>query len=140
MTNLAMKLCFAVHKEQSDKSGLPYVFHPFHLAEQMTDEDSTVVALLHDVLEDSALTLQELRDMGFGERVIEAIALLTHDPAVPYMDYVAQLKPNALAKAVKLADLRHNSDMTRFEQITPRDVARAEKYRKAMAYLEDEER
>ena len=66
MTKKALKLCFEAHKEQIDKSGMPYVFHPFHLAEQMQDEETTIVALLHDVIEDTDYTLDDLRKMGFG--------------------------------------------------------------------------
>lgn len=139
MTKKALKLCFETHKDQIDKSDMPYVFHPFHLAEQMTDEDTTIVALLHDVVEDSDRTIEDLREMGFGERVLEAIALMTHAPEVPYMDYVAQIKPNPIARAVKLADLRHNSDMSRLETVTPYDLVRAEKYKKAIALLESEQ-
>ena len=136
MTKKALALCFRIHKDQRDKSGLPYVFHPFHLAEQMQDdEDATVVALLHDVLEDSDCTLDDLRGMGFGEAVLRALSLLTHDPAVPYEDYVAGLKDDPIARRVKLADLRHNSDMSRFDTVTPRDAARAEKYKRAIEYL-----
>ena len=69
LTKKAMKLCFAAHKDQVDKSGMPYVFHPFHLAEQMTDELTTVAALLHDVVEDTPYTFSDLRDMGFPGEV-----------------------------------------------------------------------
>ena len=136
MTKKALKLCFEAHKDQLDKSGMPYVFHPFHLAEQMTDEKTTIVALLHDVVEDTDYTQDDLRGMGFPEDVLEAIALMTHADGVPYMEYVAAIKTNPIAKAVKLADLKHNSDMTRLEQITSWDEARAEKYRNAMALLQ----
>ena len=136
-TKKAMRLCFESHKEQTDKTGMPYVFHPFHLAEQMKDEDTTVVALLHDVVEDTDCTLDDLRAMGFSQRVIEAIGLMTHDPAVPYMDYVAVLKGNPITRAVKLADLRHNSDLTRFDSVTPGDLERKEKYLRAIALLEE---
>ena len=136
MTKMALKLCFEAHKDQIDNSGMPYVFHPFHLAEQMKDEDTTIVALLHDVIEDTEYTLEDLKEMGFDERVLAAIALMTHAPEVPYMDYVAKIKGNAIAKAVKLADLRHNSDSTRLDNITPHDEARAEKYKKAIELLE----
>lgn len=137
MTKKALKLCFEAHKDQTDKSGMPYVFHPFHLAEQMTDEATTVVALLHDVIEDTDYTLDDLRKIGFEERILEAIALMTHDPAVPYMEYVAKIKTNSIARAVKLADLRHNSDMSRLDTVTPYDEARAQKYQKAIELLED---
>ena len=137
MTKKALRLCFEVHKNQTDKSGMPYVFHPFHLAEQMQDEESTVVALLHDVIEDSDHTVDDLRRMGFSETVLSAIALMTHDPNVPYMDYVAKIKEDPIARAVKLADLKHNSDASRLDLVTPRDEARLEKYKKAIALLED---
>ena len=135
MTKKALKLCFDVHKEQVDKSGLPYVFHPFHLAEQMETEDTTIVALLHDVVEDSDLTLDDLRQMGFSDTVIAALALLTHDPAVEYMDYVRAIKDNPIARAVKLADLRHNSDLTRLDTLDEKALARREKYLQAMTLL-----
>ena len=136
-TKKAMKLCFAAHKEQKDKSGLPYVFHPFHLAEQMTDEDTTVVALLHDVVEDSPYTFDDLKEMGFSESVLAALRLLTHDESVPYMEYVAAIKPNPIARAVKLADLRHNSDLSRVDEVTEKALQRREKYLKALALLEE---
>lgn len=138
LTKKALKLCFEAHKDQLDKSEMPYVFHPFHLAEQMTDEDTTIVALLHDVVEDTDYTFTDLRKMGFSEKVLEAIALMTHTDDTPYLDYVARLKENPIAKTVKLADLRHNSDMTRLDTITQRDIDRAEKYKKAIILLETE--
>lgn len=135
MTKKALKLCFEAHKDQLDKSGMPYVFHPFHLAEQMTDEDTTVVALLHDVVEDTDYTLDDLRVMGFNEKVIEAIGLMTHAEGVPYMEYVAKIKENPIAKAVKLADLIHNSDSSRLDNITEKDMVRREKYKNAIEFL-----
>lgn len=136
LTKKALRLCFEAHKEQVDKSGLPYVFHPFHLAEQMTEELTTVTALLHDVIEDTHYTLSDLREMGFPEEVLDALRLLTHDDDTPYLDYVARLKSNPIARAVKLADLRHNSDLTRLDHVDARVLKRAEKYRKAMELLE----
>lgn len=136
-TKKAMKLCFEAHKEQTDKSGMPYVFHPFHLAEQMETEETTIVALLHDVVEDTDYTLKDLTDMGFGESVIEALSLLTHDDEVEYMDYVRAIKENPIATSVKLADLRHNSDLSRMDEITEKVLERREKYLKAIAFLEE---
>lgn len=136
MTKKAMKLCFAAHKEQVDKSGLPYVFHPFHLAEQMEDEDTTIVALLHDVVEDTGVTFADLAQMGFSRQVIGAIRAMTRPEGVPYMEYVARIKENPIARKVKLADLGHNSDLSRLDQVDERDLARAEKYRAAMELLE----
>ena len=136
VTKIALKLCFEAHKDQVDKSGMPYVFHPFHLAEQMTDEETTVVALLHDVIEDTDYTLEDLTEMGFNENVLRAISLMTHDEGVPYMDYVARIKANPIARAVKLADLRHNSNISRLDKVGTSDFERVEKYKKAINLLE----
>ena len=134
-TKKAMKLCYQAHRYQTDKSGIPYVFHPIHLAEQMEDEATTVTALLHDVVEDSAYTLRDLDAMGFAPEVLEALSLLTHEENVPYMDYVAAIKQNPIARAVKLADLAHNSDLTRLDTVDAKALARVEKYRQAIALL-----
>ena len=136
LTKKAMKISFGAHKNQVDKSGMPYVFHPFHLAEQMETEETTIVALLHDVVEDTDYTLENLREMEFGETVVKALSLLTHDDAVEYMDYVRAIKENPIAKAVKLADLRHNSDLSRLDVIDEKALIRQEKYLKAMDLLE----
>ena len=137
MTKIALKLCFEAHKDQIDKSGMPYVFHPFHLAEQMADENTTIVALLHDVIEDTEYTLDDLRKFGFAEDVLSAISLMTHADDVPYMEYVVKIKTNPIAKAVKLADLKHNSDMSRLDRITQIDEERAKKYKQAIELLEN---
>ena len=135
LTKKALRLCFDAHREQVDKTGLPYVFHPFHLAEQMKDEATTVCALLHDVVEDTDYTLEDLRAMGFPADVVDALALLTHDPAVPYMDYVKEIAKNPIARKVKMADLRHNSDLSRMDEVDEWALRRTEKYKKALAYL-----
>jgi len=134
-TKKALKLCFEAHKNQVDKSGMPYVFHPFHLAEQMKDENTTIVALLHDVVEDTDYTFDDLQEFGFGKEVIDALKLLTHESCVPYMDYVLKIKDNPIAKAVKLADLQHNSDISRLDIIDEKALSRREKYKAAMELL-----
>lgn len=135
-TKKAMKLCYEAHKDQVDKSGLPYVFHPAHVAEQMTDEATTIVALLHDVVEDTDYTLEDLAAEGFGKEILEAVALMTHEDDVPYLDYVEKLKDNPIARAVKLADLAHNSDLSRIGEVDEETRQRLEKYKKAIALLE----
>lgn len=113
LTNKAMKLAYTVHEGQVDKCGQPYIFHPYHLAEQMDDETSTCVALLHDVVEDTDVTLDDLA-REFPPEVVEGVRLMTHDPAVDYFDYVCAIKGHPVAQKVKLADLAHNSDESRF--------------------------
>ena len=134
-TKKAMKLCYEAHKDQVDKTGVPYVFHPFHVAEQMTSEASTIVALLHDVVEDTDYTLDDIANQGFGKEIVEAVALMTHEDDGPYLDYVAKLKDNPIAREVKLADLAHNSDLSRLGEIDEETRQRLEKYEKAKALL-----
>ena len=112
MTILAMKTAYAAHEGQLDYNGVPYIFHPYHLAEQMDDEISCTVALLHDVVEDTCVTFAELERL-FPAQVMEAVRLLTHDENDDYFDYVRRIKRNPVAVKVKLADLNHNSDQTR---------------------------
>ena len=136
-TKQAMKICFLAHYSQYDIGGTPYVFHPFHLAEQMTDEITTIVALLHDVVEDSFYTFDDLA-LFFDSEVIEALKLLTRVKGTPYMDYIAAIKDHPIARAVKLADLKHNSDITRLDPVKAREkstISRLKKYSKAIELL-----
>lgn len=137
LTKKALKLCFEAHKDQVDKTDMPYVFHPFHLAEQMDDEISTVCALLHDVVEDTEITLENLEQMGFPKEVLDVLSLLTHDEAVPYMDYVEKISKNPTAKKVKIADLLHNSDVTRLDFMDEKAKIRNQKYKEALRILEN---
>lgn len=114
-TKAALRLCFDAHKEQVDKSGLPYVFHPFHLAEQMETEHETCVALLHDVMEDTPLGPVDLVAAGIPEEYVATCNLMTHAPGVPYLEYVRRLAKDPVARKVKLADLAHNSDVSRLD-------------------------
>ena len=136
LTKKALKLSFEAHKNQVDKTGMPYVFHPFYLAEQMTDEISTVCALLHDVIEDTEYTFEDMQKMGFPQEVIDVLKLLTRENGVPYMEYVEKIKENPIAKQVKLADLKHNSDLTRMDVIDESALQRAKKYSQARESLQ----
>lgn len=136
-TKKALRLCFEAHKDQNDKGGIPYVFHPFHLAEQMKDEDTTIVALLHDVIEDTDYTFDDLKTFGFDDVIIDALKLMTHDESVPYMEYVMAIKTNPIARAVKLADLQHNSDLSRLDVIDEKARKRKDKYMEAIKLLEE---
>ena len=135
MTKKAMELCFEAHKDQKDKSGLSYVFHPFHLAEQMQTEETIIVALLHDVIEDSNFTINDLINEGFSKEIIDALMLLTHDDNENYMDYVRKIKSNPIAKTVKLADLAHNSDLTRLDHVDEKALKRYNQYIEAIEFL-----
>ena len=112
LTNEAMRIAYNAHHGQLDYNGIPYIFHPIHLAEQMDDEYSCCVALLHDTVEDTDLTLEDLKAI-FPKEVTDAVALMTHEKGTDYFDYVRAIKENPIARKVKLADLAHNSDQSR---------------------------
>ena len=136
LTMKAMNLAYTAHHGQFDKGGVPYIFHPIHLAEQMDDEISTCVALLHDTVEDTDVTLEQLA-REFPREVVEAVGLMTHAEGVDYFDYVRIIKENPIARAVKLADLHHNSDLTRLDTVDDKAKARAQKYAQAIALLKE---
>ena len=132
LTNKAMRTAYAAHAGQVDKCGTPYIFHPIHLAEQMPDEISVCAALLHDVAEDTDITLSEL-ESEFPSAVIDVLKLLTHKDGIDYFDYIRAIRS-------KLADIAHNSDETRYAGCSEIDAeqlaARRKKYEKAKALLQ----
>lgn len=136
LTRLASKIAYRAHKEQEDKAGVPYIFHPIHIAEQMDTEASCIVALLHDVVEDSDITIDYLSQY-FSEDVMVALKILTKNENDDYVEYIKRIKTNKLATKVKLKDLEHNSDLTRLDEITDEDRKRATKYINAIKYLEN---
>lgn len=133
-TTKAMKIAFNSHLGQVDKAGMPYIYHPMHLAEQMETESECIVALLHDVVEDTKVTFEDL-EKEFSEEVIDALKLITHDKSVDVFEYIRNLKPNKIARKVKLVDLHHNSDLARLENVTEKDKQRAERYKKEIEIL-----
>ena len=135
LTKRAIQFAFDAHRGQYDKSGLPYITHPLHVAESMETEDECVVALLHDVLEDTDITIEYLTRIGISDRQIAALKLLCHDDSVPYLEYVQAIRVDPIARKVKLADLHHNSDLTRLSVITTQDIERVEKYKQAIEIL-----
>ena len=145
LTKKAMLIAYRQHSCASDRSGLPYVFHPYHLAEQMGDDEYAIcAALLHDVVEDTDMTLEDLEHQGFPAEVIDALKCLTHEEGVPYLGkYIEDIKANPLARKVKLADLRHNSDPSRLppaknqKELSWREQ-HMQKYVKAIEFLESD--
>lgn len=132
-TKKAMALAYKAHHGQLDKGGYPYIFHPYHLAEQMDTEEEVMVALLHDVMEDHPeCSSWEKIEEDFGLEVKEALLLLTHKDGVPYMDYVREIGKNPIARKVKMADLKHNMDSSRTKGKLPRKI---ETYKEAYDYL-----
>lgn len=112
LTNKAMRMAYEAHHGQVDYNGIPYIFHPIHLAEQMEDEISCCAALLHDVVEDTCVTMDDLESQ-FPREIIDVLKLLTHEEGTDYFDYVRAIRSNPIAVRIKLADLAHNSDQSR---------------------------
>jgi (p)ppGpp synthase/HD superfamily hydrolase len=133
----AIALAVEVHAGEVDKAGMPYILHPLHLMMQMETAEEMITAVLHDVIEDTPITLDDLRQQGFPQSVLAALVLLTHDTAsTSYEEYVAAIKPNPLARKVKLADLAHNMDIRRLPELGMKDYGRLEKYRRAWNSLQ----
>ena len=135
LTRKAMIMAFNAHKDQVDKAGVPYIYHPIHIAEQMEDEIECICALLHDVVEDTDTSFEYLANV-FPNEVIDILKLLTHEDGIEYMDYVKKIKTNKIATKVKLADLKHNYDRSRINrELTDSEIKRGHIYKEAYEYL-----
>lgn len=133
----AITVALEAHEDVVTRSGRPYILHPLHLMLKMDSEQEMITAVLHDVVEDSNITLDDLAAMGFSEPVLTALSLLTHDKEMSsYEDYILAIKTNPLAVRVKLADLTHNMDIRRLPTpLRQRDLDRIQKYRRAWETL-----
>ena len=133
----AYRIAQKAHQGQKDKAGADYINHPVTVASNVGDDESAmIVALLHDVVEDTDVTLKDLNAFLLPEES-EALRILTHDESVPYMEYIEQISHNRLATLVKMADLKHNMDLSRLAVITEKDRKRVKKYENALQYLRD---
>ena len=128
-------LACRVHAGQVDKSGKPYILHPLRLMLKFETLDEQVVSVLHDVVEDSDVTLDELRQLGLSEHVIRAIDCLSKRPGEVYEDFIARIRPDELARKVKIEDIRDNLNLTRLPTLEAKDLERIAKYHKALRYL-----
>lgn len=135
LTKKALEIAFDAHKDQTDKGGTPYIYHSFYLATQMTDEYSICVALLHDVIEHSKYSFDDLTKAGFPQEVINAIKLLTFNKKTSYLDYIFKLKTSTLATSVKIAELKHNCDLSRLSEVDEDDMERQKTYHSALVIL-----
>src|SRR5438128_970587 len=124
------------HAGQRDKADQPYVLHPLRVMVRCATEEERIVALLHDVVEDSDVTLEELRACGFSDAVVEAVRCLTKRDGESYPDFIHRVSLNDLATRVKIADLSENIDVTRLPSLTDADLRRIEKYHTALRVLE----
>ena len=135
----AYQIMNQAHHGQVDKAGKSYKYHPIHVALQMRDKKSFIAALLHDVIEDSSISADDLIQIGISEEIVEAVVVLNHKRYEPYMDYIERVSKSEIARKVKLADLAHNSDLSRLPEISEKYTKRAAKYAKAIDFLSQEE-
>lgn len=131
----ALQIAVRAHAGQQDKSGAAYIFHPLRVMARCRSDDARIVGLLHDVVEDTTVTFDELQAEGFSARVLAALRLLTHRGDVPYEDYVEAISTDPLATEVKLADLEDNCDLRRLRQVDERAFKRLQKYHAAFQML-----
>jgi (p)ppGpp synthase/HD superfamily hydrolase len=132
----ALKVAVEAHFGQRDKGGRPYIFHPLRVAAGCSGK-AKVAALLHDTVEDTSVTFEQLAELGIDGEILAAVRLLTHDKSVPYLDYVRKVKKNPIAREVKLSNLRDNMDLKRLKSLTDEDIRRLEKYHEAYTILKD---
>lgn len=139
LTAAAWEIACIAHRGQKDKAGAPYILHPYHLAAQMGDEVSAATALLHDVLEDTEVTAEDLAAAGIPKNVIQTVKALTRQDGETYFEYIERLKRDPIAVVVKKEDLKHNLDLSRLgHEPDKADLRRARKYEKALRILETE--
>jgi hypothetical protein len=134
----AIEIAVAAHAHQRNKSGGPYVLHPLRVMLSLRTEEERIVGVLHDVIEDTAVTLPDIRKAGFSDRVLEALQLVTHAKGQPYADYVVRCSRDPIAREVKLADLRDNGGLDRAlcrPESLGRDLARIHRYVLSFKFL-----
>lgn len=133
----ARELATQAHQGQKDKAGKPYILHPLRVSERCQTDDERIVALLHDVIEDTDTTAQDLERYGFDRRIVEAVLSVTRQEGESYEDFVLRASLNEIGRAVKLHDLEDNLDLTRLTSITDRDLPRINRYINAYRVLSE---
>ena len=128
-------LAAEAHRGQVDKGGQPYILHPLRLMLHLRSDVDRIVGVLHDVVEDTHFTQEDLRSRGYPTDVLEALDCLTKRPAEEYEDFIQRIKPNPIARRVKLVDLEDNMDVRRLPTMNEEDFQRLKKYRRAWAEL-----
>ena len=132
----ALEIALQAHRGQQDRYGEPYILHPLRVMARVHTEEQKIVALLHDVIEDSAWTIEQLEQEGFVVEIFEAVQALTKQPGEDYMNYIRRTAVTNLSLTVKMADLKDNMDLTRCKRLKPADLKRMVKYLKARQYLQ----
>ena len=137
MLEKAIQIALEAHKEQTDKAGAPYLLHLIRVMNAGQTENEKICGILHDLVEDTPWTFEDLRREGFSEEVIRALVCVTKQPNEPYTHFIERIKKNSLATKVKLNDLRDNMDITRLTFITEEDTQRLNKYLRAYHFLSE---
>lgn len=132
----AIVIATKAHEGQVDKGGSPYILHPLTVMMHMHSMEEKIVAVLHDVIEDTDVTLEDLRAEGASEEILEAMDLLTRKEGEKYWDYIKKLSISKLASRVKMGDLIQNMDLSRLKTLAPEDIKRTERYKTVFEYLE----
>lgn len=137
MSNLqeAINIALIAHKNQTRKNGTPYILHPLRVMLKQTSEKSMTAAVLHDVIEDSEITLNDLKNYGFNDEIIEIVRLLTHVKNQSYDEYIQNIIKNPIAVKIKIADLEDNMNLEELPEITENDLKRMQKYKNALLSL-----
>lgn len=133
---IAISIAVEAHRGQTDKADMPYILHPLRVMSNVDSLEAKIVAVLHDVVEDRPITFEFFKEKGIDESLIDTLRLLTHEKTISYEDYIKQIATDPLAIQVKLADLKDNSNLDRLKEKTDKDYQRLEKYKKAIAFLE----
>lgn len=134
--NQAIAIAAQAHIDQFDKAGRPYILHPIRLMNAMNTDDEKIVAILHDVVEDTSITLENLLNEGFNFSIVDAIEHLTKRKGEDYTDFINRLHANKLATTVKIADIKDNLNITRLNVLTDKDLKRIKKYHDALQFLQ----
>lgn len=132
---IALELAVKKHKNQTDKAGNPYILHPLHVMENVKSKEGKIVAILHDIIEDTDVTEDYLLKTGLSKHIVDAVVALTRSGDKDYQEYIKDLSTNSLAKEVKIADLEHNMDLKRLPTLNEKDLERNRKYQIAYHYL-----
>lgn len=137
LLELAIEVATKAHEGQVDKGGNPYILHPTAVASTVDGTENKIVAYLHDIVEDTEITLEDLREMGFTDKIVNSVKAITKSKNITYEDYLKSVKEDSIARQVKMADIKHNMDITRIPNPTKKDFTRIKKYKKALAFLEN---
>lgn len=135
MLDKALQIATEAHKGQKDKAGNDYITHPIHVSEHCKSPKAKIVAMLHDTLEDTSITVEDLREHGFDEEIIDGVLSVTRKANETYADFIIRAAQNPIGKEVKIADLEDNMDIRRLEHLTEHDFKRCNKYLHSWRYL-----